>query len=69
MHDPDGKPHDPLYAYDPRCVLIEGTYYIMWCGDFDGAAIGSERDPKIFDFDDFLVIHNLFFHNLVLASS
>ena len=23
MHDPDGKPHDPLYAYDPRCVFIE----------------------------------------------
>ena len=35
MHDPDGKPHDPYYAYDPRVVKIDDTYYIMWCGDFD----------------------------------
>ena len=57
MHDPDGKPHDPLYAYDPRCVFIEGTYYIMWCGDFDGAAIGVASTK---DFKDFTRLENPF---------
>ena len=28
MHDPDGKPHDPYYAYDPRVVKVDDTYYI-----------------------------------------
>ena len=57
MHDPDGKPHDPFYAYDPRCVLIDGTYYIMWCGDFDGAAIGMASTK---DFKDFTRLENPF---------
>ena len=57
MHDPDGKPHDPFYAYDPRCVLIDGTYYIMWCGDFDGASIGVASTK---DFTDFTRLENPF---------
>ena len=46
--DEDGNPYDPYYAYDPRLVKIDDTYYIMWCGDFDGAAIGvaSTKDFK-----------------------
>ena len=51
MHDPDGTPHDPYYAYDPRCVKIDDTYYIMWCGDFDGASIGVATTK---DFKDYL---------------
>ena len=30
MHDEDGTPHDPYYAYDPRCVKVDDTYYILW---------------------------------------
>ncbi|MDK2829610.1 MAG: beta,4-mannooligosaccharide/beta,4-mannosyl-N-acetylglucosamine phosphorylase, partial [Clostridium butyricum] len=32
--DEDGKPYQPLYAYDPRLVKVEDAYYIIWCGDF-----------------------------------
>ena len=28
------------YAYDPRLVQIEDAYYITWCDDFPGPAIG-----------------------------
>ena len=28
----------PIYAYDPRLVKVEDTYYIIWCQDFYGAA-------------------------------
>ena len=30
----------PSYAYDPRLVLLEGAYYVMWCDDFPGPSIG-----------------------------
>lgn len=29
--DEEGKPFMPGYAYDPRLVKVEDTYYIMWC--------------------------------------
>src|SRR5574344_1396972 len=50
MKDEQGKPWDPLYAYDPRCVKVGECYYIIWCGDFDGASIGlaSTKDFKNF---------------------
>jgi len=38
--DPQGKPVVNSYAYDPRLVLIDDTYYITWCDDFPGPAIG-----------------------------
>ena len=38
--DPDGKPYDPVYAYDPRLIHIDGKYYIVWCTDFGGPALG-----------------------------
>ena len=41
--DEEGKPFMPGYAYDPRLVKVEDTYYIMWCTDFYGAAIGLAR--------------------------
>lgn len=38
--DESGQPYQPTYAYDPRVVLIEGRYCIVWCTDFGGAALG-----------------------------
>lgn len=55
--DEDGQFYDPLYAYDPRLVEIEGIYYIIWCGDFDGAAIGV---AKTTDFKTFTRLENPF---------
>ena len=47
--DEEGKPFMPRYAYDPRLVKVEDTYYIIWCQDFYGAAIGM---AKTTDFED-----------------
>ena len=48
--DEEGKPFMPIYAYDPRLVKVEDTYYVMWCQDFWGASIGiaSTKDFKTF---------------------
>ena len=48
--DRDGNPAQPVYAYDPRLVKVEDTYYVMWCQDFYGASIGmaETRDFKTF---------------------
>lgn len=32
--DKDGKEFMPKYAYDPRLVKVEDTYYVIWCQDF-----------------------------------
>ncbi len=55
--DENGDNYQPLYAYDPRLVKVEDTYYIIWCGDFDGAAIGL---AKTTDFKTFTRIENPF---------
>src|SRR5690606_10335768 len=34
--DANGEPVCNSYAYDPRLVKIEDTYYITWCDDFPG---------------------------------
>lgn len=52
-----GEPFDPVYAYDPRLVKVEDTYYIMWCGDFYGASIGL---AKTTDFKTFVRLENPF---------
>ncbi len=57
MQDENGNDRDPLYAYDPRCVKVEDFYYIIWCGDFDGAAIGMARTK---DFKTFTRLENPF---------
>lgn len=38
------------YAYDPRVVKIEDTYYIIWCGGHNGPTISlaSTKDFKTF---------------------
>lgn len=48
--DEEGKPFMPVYAYDPRLVKIEDTYYMMWCQDCYGASIGMAKttDFKVF---------------------
>lgn len=50
MKDEKGNPWDPYYAYDPRCIKIDDTYYIMWCGDFDGAAICMAKTKDFVEF-------------------
>ena len=55
--DEEGKPFMPIYAYDPRLVKVEDTYYIIWCQDFYGAAIGI---AKTTDFKTFTRIENPF---------
>ena len=47
----------PVYAYDPRLVKVEDTYYIIWCQDFYGASIGI---AKTTDFKTFVRIENPF---------
>ena len=55
--DEKGRSFMPLYAYDPRLVRIEDTYYIMWCQDFYGASIGI---AKTTDFKTFTRLENPF---------
>lgn len=55
--DEEGNPFMPVYAYDPRLVKVEDTYYIIWCGDFYGAAIGVAKTK---DFKTFTRIENPF---------
>ena len=53
----DGEEFMPRYAYDPRLVQIEDTYYIIWCQDFYGASIGV---AKTRDFQTFTRLENPF---------
>ena len=55
--DEEGKPFMPRYAYDPRLVRLEDTYYIIWCQDFYGASIGM---AKTTDFRTFTRLENPF---------
>ena len=55
--DEQGNDFMPVYAYDPRLVKVEDTYYIIWCQDFYGASIGM---AKTTDFKTFTRIENPF---------
>lgn len=55
--DEDGNPFQPIYAYDPRLIKVEDTYYAIWCQDMYGAAIGM---AKTNDFKTFTRIENPF---------
>ncbi|MHA6531439.1 glycoside hydrolase family 130 protein [Paenibacillus sp. BAC0078] len=55
--DEAGNPYMPRYAYDPRLVKVEDTYYIIWCTDFYGAAIGVAKTQ---DFKTFISLENPF---------
>lgn len=52
-----GEPFQPAYAYDPRFVKVEDTYYAIWCTDFYGASIGM---AKTTDFKTFTRLENPF---------
>lgn len=52
-----GEPFMPPYAYDPRLVKVEDAYYIIWCQDAYGAAIGMARTT---DFKTFTRVENPF---------
>lgn len=52
-----GEEFMPRYAYDPRLVKLENTYYIIWCQDFYGASIGM---AKTSDFKTFERLENPF---------
>lgn len=55
--DEEGNEFMPRYAYDPRLVKVEDTYYIIWCQDFYGAAIGMAKTQ---DFKSFVRLENPF---------
>lgn len=55
--DARGRAFNPRYAYDPRLVKVEGTYYMIWCTDFYGPAIGL---AKTGDFKTFTRLENPF---------
>lgn len=48
--DAEGAPNPTSYAYDPRLVKIEDTYYVTWCDDMHGPSIGlgKTKDFKTF---------------------
>ena len=45
--DENGNSFMPYYAYDPRLVKVEDTYYIIWCQDFYGASIGMAKTKDL----------------------
>lgn len=55
--DKNGMDFMPKYAYDPRLIKVEDTYYIIWCTDFYGAALGL---AKTTDFKTFIRLDNPF---------
>jgi len=55
--DGKGEPFMPSYAYDPRLVRVDDTYYIMWCQDAFGPTIGI---AKTTDFRTFTRLENPF---------
>lgn len=55
--DENGDPYQPNYAYDPRLLKVEDTYYIIWCTDFYGASIGLAKTK---DFKNFVRLENPF---------
>lgn len=55
--DENGESFMPKYAYDPRLVKVEDTYYALWCQDAYGATIGM---AKTTDFKTFTRVENPF---------
>lgn len=53
IHDAQGKDVSPRYAYDPRLVQIDDTYYIIWCTDFHGASLGIAKTQDFVHFQSF----------------
>ena len=53
----NGDSFMPKYAYDPRLIKVEDVYYVIWCTDFYGAALGL---AKTTDFKTFVRLDNPF---------
>ena len=54
--DAQGRAYDPVYAYDPRLVKLDDAYYIIWCTDFGGPALGFGMTT---DFELFTRLENI----------
>lgn len=54
--DESGAPYQPTYAYDPRVVKVDDTYYVIWCTEFAGPALGFGRTT---DFRTFVRMDNV----------
>ncbi|NQT26776.1 glycoside hydrolase family 130 protein [candidate division KSB1 bacterium] len=46
-----------VYGYDPRVVVIDGRYYVMWCNYYHGPTIGLAWSD---DFETFHQVENAF---------
>jgi beta-1,4-mannooligosaccharide/beta-1,4-mannosyl-N-acetylglucosamine phosphorylase len=57
MVDEAGKPWNPYYAYDPRVVKLGEDYFVIWCTEAYGPAIGL---AKTRDFVRFVRLENPF---------
>ncbi len=53
--DEQGNPWNPNYGYDPRVIPLEGRFYIVWCTDLGGAALGMGVTD---DFEHFTRLEN-----------
>lgn len=51
------EPFMPPYAYDPRLIKVDDTYYMIWCQDSYGATLGMAKTK---DFKTFTRIENPF---------
>lgn len=56
--DENGEDYQPVYAYDPRLVKIDNTYFIVWCGGFGGLPTLGLGKTK--DFKNFIRMENIF---------
>ncbi|MBN1170727.1 MAG: glycoside hydrolase family 130 protein [Micromonosporaceae bacterium] len=54
--DEKGVSYQPNYAYDPRLVKLEDAFYIVWCTEFGGPALGLGRTT---DFKSFTRLENI----------
>jgi beta-1,4-mannooligosaccharide/beta-1,4-mannosyl-N-acetylglucosamine phosphorylase len=57
MTDESGKSWNPYYAYDPRVIKVEEDYFVVWCTEAYGPAIGL---AKTRDFLKFVRLENPF---------
>jgi beta-1,4-mannooligosaccharide/beta-1,4-mannosyl-N-acetylglucosamine phosphorylase len=55
--DESGADYHTEYAYDPRIVKLDDTYYIVWCTDFGGPTLGLGMTK---DFKKFVRLENVF---------
>lgn len=54
--DGAGEPYQPRYAYDPRLLKLDDAYYVVWCTEFGGPALGLGRTT---DFERFVRLENV----------